>query len=55
VSLLLSAGLLAAWALAVSRLKDVTSVTARAGAAPAVAGGSREGLAGAAAAPPAGD
>jgi MFS family permease len=55
VSLLLSAGLLAACALAVSRLKDPAPAAAPSGAATAVAGRSGEELAVTVPAPPAGD
>jgi MFS family permease len=55
VSLVLSAALLAACALAVSRLKDAAPAAARAGAATTIAGRSREELAGTVPTPPAGD
>jgi cyanate permease len=55
VSLLLSAVLLAACAVIVSRLKDPGPAAARAGAATAVVGPPREELAAAVSAPPAGD
>jgi MFS family permease len=55
VSLVLSAALLAACALAVSRLKDAAPAAVRAGAATTIAGRSREELAGTVPTPPAGD
>jgi len=55
VSLVLSAALLAACALAVSGLKDAAPAAVRAGAATTIAGRSREELAGTVPTPPAGD